>query len=610
MKSEKEIRPPYLGPWTSAARFVPATLLLVVIFVTQCFGARKERLIDGWKPTHYNVSLTFNDSLTEITSARTEITVVALKDSLSQVDLDFGDLAVDSVTVNNRIATYQRAPGLLNITLESPLRKDTSLVVAISYHGKPKDGLILSVDKASKPSAVGDNWPDRVHHWIPSLDHPSAKATVNFSVTAPAHDLVVANGKLVRVENSSLNRTWTYTESVPIPPYCMIIAVGDFAEIKPATDAAAALSYYVPQPDKGLALNGFAAANPSLKFFSQIVAPYPYEKLALIIGATRFGGMENSSAIVFTTTLLDARPNEPLSNVFKIRAGLRNVVAHEIAHQWFGDSVTESTWADLWLSEGFADYFAGLFIQRYEGEPAFQQYMKAEAASYFNYEKGRRTPIHDTETQDLYKLLNANNYQKGAWVLHMLRAELGDTDFFRGIRSYYQAHRNATATTEDLRMALEAASGKDLKQFFASWVYGAGHPEYQLLWSWNNKTKNLRLTLKQLQPEAAFPNTVPIEIVIGDKIQRVILKPTSKQTTEEVRLEQSPTTINIDPDNSVLKEAKVEAIKWLEVTADDGFPCYPLFERDTALDNLRQDPRFVAFLAKQRQQWEHYRSFL
>ena len=139
------------------------------------------------------------------------------------------------------------------------------------------------------------------------------------------------------------------------------------------------------------------------------------------------------------------------------------LIAHEIAHQWFGDSVTESTWADLWLSEGFATYFAGLFLQRYEGEDVFQSYMKNAAANVFEYEKRKRTPIFDRDTENLLELLNANNYQKGAWVLHMLRSNLGDEVFFRGIRNYYEAHKNSVATTEDLRAALEKASGKDLR---------------------------------------------------------------------------------------------------------------------------------------------------
>src|SRR5207249_10854711 len=137
--------------------------------------------------------------------------------------------------------------------------------------------------------------------------------------------------------------------------------------------------------------------------------------LALIVGATRFGGMENSSAIVFGSNIFEpGKAQESMSARFGIPERIEDVVAHEIAHQWFGDSVTESTWSDLWLSEGFATYFAGLFIQRHEGEAAFHEYLKHEAETYLNYEKKTRTPIHDTETEDLFKLLNANNYQKGA----------------------------------------------------------------------------------------------------------------------------------------------------------------------------------------------------
>lgn len=234
-------------------------------------------------------------------------------------------------------------------------------------------------------------------------------------------------------------------------------------------------------------------------------------------------------------------------------------MAHEIAHQWFGDSVTESTWADLWLSEGFATYFEGLFIQRHEGEKAFQQYMKDAADKYLSYEKKTRIPVHDTETENLFELLNANNYQKGAWVLHMLRSELGDNNFFRGIRYYYNAHRNSTATTEDLRAAFEKVSGRNLKKFFARWIYGTGHPRYELSWEWRSKAKTLKLVLTQLQSEVAFPNGVPIDILTTTGKRRVILKPADKQTAKVVKLNDAPATLKIDPENTILKEATVKA---------------------------------------------------
>ena len=540
-------------------RSLISKLLLVLIVGASSFttslAIRREHVVDAWRPVNYIVSITVNDRLNEIVAASAQIKISALK-KVSLIDLDFGDLTIDSVKVNSNSTPFEHKNGQLNVKLVESADAGTNLTVTVNYHGKPKDGLVLTADKAGEPSAVGDNWPNRVHHWIPCLDHPSAKATVSFSVTAPARNTVVANGKLERVENTSnATRTWTYTESVPIPPYCMIIAVGEFARLEPPAPEVTPLTYFVPTPDRDFAMRGFAPANSSLKFFSQTIASYPYEKLALIVGATRFGGMENSSAIVFSSTLFDPRPEAPVSSVFKIREGLVNVIAHEIAHQWFGDSVTESTWSDLWLSEGFADYFAGLFIQRYEGEPAFQRYMKQEADTYFNFEKNTRTPIHDTETEDLFKLLNANNYQKGAWVLHMLRSELGDEKFFRAIRMYYDAHKNSIADSEDLRMAFEKASGRDLKEFFASWVYGAGHPRYELSWEWKPDTKKVRLVLRQLQTEPAFPNTLPLDIITSSGNRRVVLKPTGKETIEEVKLNESPVSINIDPENTILKEA-------------------------------------------------------
>lgn len=537
-----------------------AVLAVLIYLASFVLAARRERVVTNWKPLNYNVSLSFNDQLTELTAARAEISVLVLKDKTSVIDLDFGELEIDSVTIADRAAKYDRSSGSLRVFLSQPTARDARVVIVVSYHGKPKDGLILVNDKAGKPSAIGDNWPNRLHHWIPSLDHPSAKATVSFSVTAPARNTVVANGKLTGVETSAnATRTWTYNEAVPIPPYCMIVAVGDFAQLQPSQTRITPLAYYVPQPDRDFAMQGFAAANPSLKFFSETVAPYPYEKLALIVGATRFGGMENSSAIVFSSTLFDPRPpdSEPLSKTFNIRSGLVRLVAHEIAHQWFGDSVTESTWSDLWLSEGFATYFAGLFIQREEGEEAFQEYMENGAATYLSYEKKTYTPIHDSETEDLFKLLNPNNYEKGGWVLHMLRSELGDQNFFRAIRSYYGKHRNATATTEDLRLAFEKVSGRDLREFFQRWIYSAGHPKYDLTWEWASRKKMLKLVLKQTQAGNSFPNSLPIEIVTSAGKRLIVLKPTSKHTVREVSLHQAPSNVKLDPADTVLKEARV-----------------------------------------------------
>jgi aminopeptidase N len=233
------------------------------------------------------------------------------------------------------------------------------------------------------------------------------------------------------------------------------------------------------------------------------------------------------------------------------------LIAHEIAHQWFGDSVTESTWSDLWLSEGFATYFAALFVQRFEGEDAFRALMNNASLAVFAYEKKKLVPIFDRDTENLMELLNPNNYQKGAWVLHMLRSQLGDDAFFRGIRDYYTTHENATASSENLRAALEKASGKNLRAFFARWVYDSGHPQYELAWYWLGK-REVRIVLSQRQIGNAFVDPVPVTISTATGKREIVLKPTGKLFIERVPLRQKPTSIEVDPQNVLLDETNIK----------------------------------------------------
>src|SRR5215216_3885596 len=250
--------------------------LLFLLFLPTALATRVERLIDTWRPTHYLVNITLNDQLSEITSASARIYLTIVKPT-REINVDFGDLTVDRVSVNGNSFTLSARNGKLHFDLPQAASAGDPYIIDVFYHGKPKDGLILTNDKDGKPAAIGDNWPDRVHHWIPVLDHPSAKATVTFNITAPAGQEVVANGRLDHIETSANGqRTWTFSEGVPIPPYCMIIGVGQFARLEPTQPALTPLSYYVPRSEKDLALKGFAPTNQSLEFFTQTIAPYPY----------------------------------------------------------------------------------------------------------------------------------------------------------------------------------------------------------------------------------------------------------------------------------------------------------------------------------------------
>jgi aminopeptidase N len=546
------------------ARFIIVAFVLSLA-AGSASAQRRERVVDSWRPLHYDVNLTFDDQLSQLSAARTDIRIEVLAPSIDKVDLDFGDLLVDSVLVSGATAQFERVAERLNVLLATAAKRGNKLDITVNYHGRPKDGLKFAKDADGKPSATGDNWPDRVHYWIPSLDHPSAKATVSFNIAAPQRFKVIANGEFVRLIGNAAVSHWTFNEARAIPPYCMIVAVNEGAIINSPDKDVTNLLYNVPQRDAEYAPKGFSPAAPALTFYSQTVAPYPYEKLALIIGATQFGGMENSSAIVFPSNVFGQRSTEvsaPLGRAtaisprFGIPARIESVVAHEIAHQWFGDSVTESTWADLWLSEGFATYFAGLFIEKYDGEDAFRVYMRDAAQRYFNFEKQASFPIHDTETTKLMSLLNPNNYEKGAWVLHMLRSQLGDEAFFKGLRDYYNSHKEANASTEDLRAALEKSSGKDLRGFFTRWVYGSGHPIYKLdLGSMERRSAaTVSVRLEQLQAGEAFLDPVPIAFTIGGKTEIKTIYPTGKVTSTTVQLSAEPTAATIDPNETLLKE--------------------------------------------------------
>lgn len=544
----------HTGPFTARILSLGALLLFAL---ASSFAQRVERTVTTWRPLHYDIDITFDDQLTEFKSARAQITVKVLAQRLAKIDFDFGDMPIDSVTVGSKTARTERTAETLNVFLPQAAVRGQKLDVTITYHGHPKDGMVFAKDRDGNPSATGDNWPNRVHYWIPSLDHPSAKATVSLTVSAPQRYEVIANGKFVTLTGNAATSHWKFDEAKAIPPYCMIITANQGVIINSPDKSVTNLMFNVAQRDREYAPKGFSAAAPSLAFFNETVAPYPYEKLALIVGATQFGGMENSSAIVFASNLFEPRGREKLSIRFGIPSRIESVVAHEIAHQWFGDSVTEATWADLWLSEGFATYFAGLFIQKHDGEEAFRTYMNNAAQRYFAYEKQRNAPIHDTQTQDLMKLLNENNYEKGAWVLHMLRMRLGDDAYFRGLRDYYNQHRESNATTEDLRGALERASKTSLREFFARWIYGSGHPVYE--WSsqaveQRNGANLVTIVIKQTQAGLPFLDPIPVTITSEGKTTRVTIQPKGKMATAQIRVGKVPLEIKIDPDDSILKE--------------------------------------------------------
>ncbi|HET8678090.1 MAG TPA: M1 family aminopeptidase [Blastocatellia bacterium] len=498
---------------------------------------------------HYRIRIEIADQGDEI-QGETEIVFAIAEDGVKSVSLDFVGMKVAQVTENGRAANFTHADGRITVTIAAGYKRGDRVRLSIKYRGNPQDGLFIKKNKFNDRTIFADNWPNRARYWFPSIDHPYDKATVEFFVTAPEGFDVIANGALVETTSLQNKRKLSHwRESVPIPTYCMVIGATEFSIINAGSWAGIPVIYYLYPKDRERGIKDYGRAVQMLEFYTNLIGPYPYEKLALVESSTRFGGMENSSNIFFD------------EKAFNGSGRLEGTVAHEIAHQWFGDSVTEADWHHLWLSEGFATYFENLFFERADGREKFVRLMLNDKETYLKANRANSRPIHDPATTDLFKLLNANNYQKGGWVLHMLRHVVGDTAFFAAIRDYYVRFRDRNAMTEDFQHVVEAHSNQKLDWFFDQWVFKAGHPVYDARWRWDEAAKELRLTVAQKQEQTVFRMPLDVVIKTGETIRLEIVQMSEREQTFTFKLDGKPRAVAIDPDEWVLKDLTINEEK-------------------------------------------------
>ncbi len=475
--------------------------------------------------------------------------------------LDFRGLRARRVTVDDRSVQFIRGDSTLLIPL--PRGDSGQFRVRVVYEGNVTDGLIVRQDSLKRWTYFGDNWPNRARNWIPSVDHPSDKATVTWTVTAPAGRTVVANGALVDSRTAGKGRrartTWRWRETRPIPPYLMVIGAAPLTRID-LGDTACGLadgetrscvrqSVYVAPELKGTMPGNFAKAGDIVRYFATLVGPFPYEKLAHVQSATRFGGMENATAIFYA----DAAFRGP-------NGGGEGLIAHETAHQGFGDAVTEREWPHLWLSEGFATYFAALWTQKSRGDSAFVEEMaRIRQRVLSDTTAVPKKPVIDTVTTELLALLNRNSYEKGGFVLHMLRRYVGDKEFFGGIRSYYAKYRNSTALTSNLQAELEASSGKKLGAFFNQWLRRPGYPEMDVAWS-DSALTSLSVSITQSGRFGLFEFPLQLALVGPDgDVRRVeVGVPAQLFTRVVLPVTGSVERIDADPDVQLLARINVQ----------------------------------------------------
>jgi len=533
--------------------FLPVGLLVLASSATTLLADTYPR--QPLDVEHYRFALTLADTTDSITGDAT-VRLRMLEAGVRSVSLDLGSvtpqrdgkgMTVQSVTADGAALAFTHTADRLAMTLASPSREQQRIELVIRYAGVPADGLQIKPNRHGDRTFFSDNWPNKARQWLPLIDHISDKATMEMAVTAPAHYQVVSNGR--RIEATDLpgkTRRTVWHESAPIAPWLYALGVARFAVQHVGDYNGVPIETWVFAQDRDAGFYDFAVpTRDAMAFYSERVGPYSYEKLANVQSNSVSGGMEAASAIFYA----------PGSVVGDRNTRWRNVIIHEVAHQWFGNAVTEHDWDDVWLSEGFATYFTQLFIEHAYGRDEFAENMRRSRQTILNFYD--KTPdyriVHDN-LDDMSQVTNGMTYQKGGWVLHMLRQRIGDDRFWAGIRAYYQRYKDGSASTADFRAAMEEASGQNLLTFFDQWLHRGGVPRVAAIWSWDSTTKQITVGLRQTQ--AGPPFALVIEIAAGSgPLQRIEM--TGAEATATFAAEREPDAVVADPNVRVLASTTV-----------------------------------------------------
>ena len=460
-------------------------------------------------------------------------------------------MRVSGVTMNGTAIPFTHANDVLLVPLATAPVVNQRARLVVRYRGTPATGLKIGNNKYGDRTFFSDNWPDKARHWLPTIDHPYDKATSEFIVTAPSHYQVVSNGLQVEISDVPGGRRRTHWKnSVPIAPWLYVLGAARFAVQRVGTFDGKAIETWVYAQDRDAGFADFATPTKEvLAYYTDYVGPFAYERLANIQSNSVSGGMEAASAILYSES--------SVTGTGSVR--WRNVVIHEIAHQWFGNAVTEADWDDVWLSEGFATYFTLLYIEHAYGRDEFVRGLQSSRSTVMSF--AAKNPAYTIIHQNLSRMedvTSSHTYQKGSWTLHMLRGVIGSEAFQRGIRAYYARHFNGNATTADFRRAMEEASGQELGWFFEQWLYKPGTLKVAGSWSYDAAARQVRLTLDQVQTDGRL-FTMPIEIGVYSKgqptpvMERV--RVTAKSNTFTIDAPTAPDSVRLDPNVWVLMDA-------------------------------------------------------
>lgn len=525
-------------------------LFLIIFLAVPVVDARADTYPrqTGIDALHYVFRVTLLTGDTNNLAGEASVTVRFTTAGIRQVSLDLTSAAngkgmsVSTVTVAGAPIRFVHEGDRLRMTLPAPSTPGDEATFTITYGGIPAEGLRLIDNIHGERTAFSENWPDRARQWLPMIDHPYDKATGEFIVTTAAKYQVIGNGLLQEELDlpNGLRRTH-WKQSVPISSWLYALGVARFAAHHYGYAKGVPLQVWVfPQDrDKGYSLFE-STGRRALEFFSEQIGPYSYEKLGHVQAAGLSGGTEHASVIFYGEK--------------GVSAG-RAPVVHEVAHQWWGNAVTERDWDDVWLSEGFATYFTLLYTEQFEGRDAFVAGLTRSRDSILQLEeKMPETPIIHRNLGDMRRVLNQIVYQKGGWTLHMLRGVIGTEAFWTGIREYYRRYRDQNTTTDELRRVMESVSGRDLRPLFDQWLTRSGVPKLSGSWQYDASARQVRVELAQAQP--GEPYVIALEIGMrfpGSstlRLERLAL--TERLTRVTLPADSEPSTVVLDPNTWVL----------------------------------------------------------
>lgn len=502
------------------------------------------------------IALSFNLDQRKVMGEVTH-TLAVLREGVTQLAFDSVALTITSVAVSGKPAKYVTTATQLQVALDRPARTGDKFDVTIRYEGQPGKGLYFVLPDKNYPDRPKQVWTqgesEDTRYYIPIYDYPNDRTTTEMILTVPRDWVTVSNGRLLSVTDTAGGmRTWDWRQSQPHSTYLISLVAGEFEETK-ETWRGIPVTNYVPRGRADRTAVTVAHTPRMLDFYSDLLGVrYPWDKYAQSwVDDFVVGGMENTSATTNTSSSL-SHPQLAAETLQKADG----LIAHELAHQWFGDLVTCKDWANLWLNEGFATYFETLWEEHQYGADEAAYSLWQNRNSWMNNQRLYPVPMVNRNFKDATEYAG-NIYGKGGWVLHMLRQQLGDAEFYRAMKHYLETNRGQNVVTADLVKAIEQATATNVDQFFDQWVYGAGAPRFKVGYTYDEAARQVKLTVEQTQKveDRVGLFRVPVEMEITTAAGRKNFPITVAQAkdTFTFAVDGPPLMVLFDKANKVLK---------------------------------------------------------